>query len=105
MVATEMSDGLIAPRGVGPVDPAVVAKAIARDVIRRRGRNICVPARISALTAFMAVLPPRLRRAAERLLGSDNVLTNADRSARGAYLSRTDTTTGAVKLSPGNGAR
>jgi NAD(P)-dependent dehydrogenase (short-subunit alcohol dehydrogenase family) len=105
IVATEMSDGLIAPRGVGPVDPAMVAKAIVRDVIRRRGRNIYVPARISAMTALMAVLPPQLRRAAERLLGSDNVLTNVDRSARGAYLSRTGITTGAVKLSKGNGAR
>jgi hypothetical protein len=53
----------------------------------------------------MAVLPPRLRRAAERLLGSDNVLTNVDRSAREAYLSRIGTTTGAVKLGKGNDAR
>jgi hypothetical protein len=83
----------------------MVAKAIVRDVIRRRGRNIYVPALSSAMTALMAVLPPRLRRAAERLLGSDNVLTNVERSARGAYLSRTGTTTGAVKLSKGNGAR
>ena len=101
VVATEMADGLTAPRGVAPVDPAVVAKAIVRDVTRRRGRNIYVPARISAMTALMAVLPPRLRRAAERLLGSDSVLTNVDRSARKAYLSRT----GAVNLGKGNDAR
>jgi hypothetical protein len=57
------------------------------------------------VTVPMAVLPPRLRQAAERLLVSDNVLINVDRSARGAYLWRTGTTTGAVKLSKGNGAR
>ena len=88
IIATEMADGLGSARGVRPVEPSVVGKAIVRAVLRGRGADVYVPGYTGAINTAMSVMPRSLRDAIHQLMRADTVLTDIDQSARAGYNTR-----------------
>jgi hypothetical protein len=88
IIATEMADGLGSARGVRPVEPTVVGKAIVRTVLRGRGADAYVPGYTGAINTAMSVVPRSWRDAIQRLMRADTVLTDVDQSARAGYNTR-----------------
>ena len=88
IIATEMADGLGSARGVRPVEPTVVGKAIVRAVLRGRGADVYVPGYTGAINSAMSVMPRSWRDAIHHLMRADTVLTDIDQSARAGYNTR-----------------
>jgi hypothetical protein len=88
IIATEMADGLGSARGVRPVEPTVVGKAIVRAVRRGRGADVYVPGYTGAINTAMSVMPRSWRNAIQHLMRADTVLTDVDQSARAGYNTR-----------------
>jgi NAD(P)-dependent dehydrogenase (short-subunit alcohol dehydrogenase family) len=88
IIATEMADGLGSARGVRPVEPTVVGKAIVRMVLRGRGADVYVPGYTGAINTAMSVMPRSWRDAIHHLMRADTVLTDVDQSARAGYNMR-----------------
>jgi NAD(P)-dependent dehydrogenase (short-subunit alcohol dehydrogenase family) len=88
IIATEMADGLSSARGVRPVEPTVVGKAIVRAVLRGRGADVYVPGYTGAINSAMSVMPRSWRDAIQHLMRADTVLTDVDQSARAGYNTR-----------------
>ena len=88
IIATEMADGLGSARGVRPVEPIVVGRAIVRTVLRGRGADVYVPGYTGAINTAMSVMPRSWRDAIQHLMRADTVLTDVDQSARAGYNTR-----------------
>jgi NAD(P)-dependent dehydrogenase (short-subunit alcohol dehydrogenase family) len=88
IIATEMADGLGSARGVRPVEPTVVGKAIVRTVLRGRDADVYVPGYTGAINTAMSVMPRSCRDAIHHLMRADAVLTDVDQSARAGYNTR-----------------
>jgi NADP-dependent 3-hydroxy acid dehydrogenase YdfG len=86
-VNTELGSGLVPSRGVKPIEPEDVARAIV-DTLRRPRFDVHVPRHAAAVHVVAALLPRRAREAMARLMRADRVLAEADASARAEYERR-----------------
>jgi short-subunit dehydrogenase len=87
VVATELSAGVAATRGMRAVRPDEVAAAIV-DVARKPRFETWVPAWSKGLFYSTNAMPRRLRNAAGHAIGADEALTRVDADARRAYEHR-----------------
>jgi len=97
LVNTALTEGLSEKRGVKEVEPEEVAAEIV-DALERRRFDVFVPKSLQATITMGALTPRRLREAIGRLMGIDEVMTDADPSSRRAYEER------AAKSKPADGA-
>lgn len=85
-VRTELSSG-VPLRGLFPVEPTEVARAIAGSV-ESRAEEIWVPRWLAAYEPFAALLPAPLMRLTRKMLAADRTLNDVDDAARAAYENR-----------------
>jgi NADP-dependent 3-hydroxy acid dehydrogenase YdfG len=86
-VNTELAAGLARTRGVPTVQPEDVAAAILAALVRPRF-EVFVPKSMGVLINSGHFFPRRVREGIARLLGSNELLGQADMSARAAYEER-----------------
>jgi NAD(P)-dependent dehydrogenase (short-subunit alcohol dehydrogenase family) len=89
VVATEMTTGYGAGRGVKTVAPEEVAEAIVGALERPRV-EVWVPRSLGALNRVSALLPRAGRDLMMRLFRSDEITWAADRAARSGYDARVE---------------
>jgi NAD(P)-dependent dehydrogenase (short-subunit alcohol dehydrogenase family) len=87
LVNTALTEGLSEKRGVKEVEPEDVAAEIV-DALERRRFDVFVPKSLQATIIMGALTPRRMREAIGRLMGVDEVMTEADPSSRRAYEER-----------------
>jgi NADP-dependent 3-hydroxy acid dehydrogenase YdfG len=87
VVATELAAGVEATKGMRPVTPDEVARAIV-EVAERPRFETWVPGWSKGLFYSMNTLPRRVRDATGRAIGADQALSNADAQARREYERR-----------------
>jgi NADP-dependent 3-hydroxy acid dehydrogenase YdfG len=87
LVNTELASGIAQARGVKTVEPEDVAAAVVAALQTPRF-DVFVPRSTGALVGLGAMLPRRLREGISRAVGGDQILSNADRTARAAYEAR-----------------
>ena len=96
LVNTALTEGLSEKRGVKEVEPEDVAAEIV-DALERRRFDVFVPKSLQATITMGALTPRRMREAIGRLMGVDQVMTEADPGSRRAYEER------AAKSKPADG--
>lgn len=87
LVATDMAAGVRGLRGVRTQRPEDVADAIV-EALRTGRRELYVPRQLGLLIALRPLLPGRLVRLVEHVLGSDSLFTDVDALERAAYAAR-----------------
>jgi short-subunit dehydrogenase len=90
VVPTELSAGASWPKWmqrVATVDPEDVAKAMVAAVDRGKFR-VPVPGRLGAMLFAMSLTPPRMRRWADRITGTDRAFVTTDAESRERYHRR-----------------
>jgi len=87
VVNTELGSGLVEARGVKISEPSDVADAIV-DSVESPKFDVWVPKSTAAIARVMTLMPRSGREAIARALKADQVLWNADSSARAAYEDR-----------------
>lgn len=85
-VATELAAG-VRPRGIPPVEPERVAKAIRRTLERPRF-EVFVPRRAGVAIRTMGMLPRGARERLVRTFGADRAFLEADQAVRAVYADR-----------------
>lgn len=87
VVNTELAAGLKEVRGVKNLEPEEVAEAIVEAL--ETGRfDVWVPRSTQYISTVMALVPRRGREAIARFLKADQILADADPTARAAYEDR-----------------
>jgi NAD(P)-dependent dehydrogenase (short-subunit alcohol dehydrogenase family) len=99
LVSTDMAAGVRDLRGVRTQTPEDVAAAIV-EALRTGRQELYVPRRLGVLIALRPVLPRRLVRFVERLLGSDRLFTDVDALERAAYEARIEPPAAAARTDP-----
>jgi NAD(P)-dependent dehydrogenase (short-subunit alcohol dehydrogenase family) len=87
VVQTELAAGVPAAKGMRPVTPDDVAKAI-ESVIRKPRAEVWVPNWTQGVTKFSQALPRRVQDLIAKTNDAATVLSNADPVARAAYEER-----------------
>jgi short-subunit dehydrogenase len=90
VVRTELSAGASVPKwmqSVSTVDPEDVAKAMVAAVDSDKFR-VPVPGRLGAMLFAMSLMPPRMRRWADRITGTDRAFVTTDAESREHYHRR-----------------
>lgn len=87
VIRTEMIGGFAKARATRTVEPSAVGEAIV-DALRTGRPELFTPRELGPVARLIAGLPPRASDALKRLVGADDVMTNADRSARADYERR-----------------
>jgi NAD(P)-dependent dehydrogenase (short-subunit alcohol dehydrogenase family) len=87
LVSTELTAGTKPYRGFKLQTPEQVADAIV-SALKVPRFEVYVPASLGPTTKFVALLPRRVQDALARLFKSDEVMSNADHTARAAYEAR-----------------
>jgi NADP-dependent 3-hydroxy acid dehydrogenase YdfG len=87
VVNTELAHGLVEGRGVKKVEPGDVAAEIV-SALKQPRFDVFVPRSIGPITKVLNVLPRSGREAVARFLKADQVLLEADQSARRGYEQR-----------------
>jgi short-subunit dehydrogenase len=90
VVRTELSAGASVPKWMQPVstvDPEDVAKAMVAAVDTDKFR-VPVPGRLGAMLFAMSLMPPRMRRWADRITGTDRAFVTTDAESREHYHRR-----------------
>jgi short-subunit dehydrogenase len=90
VVRTELSAGASWPKWMQPVatvDPEDVAKAIVAAVNSGKFR-VPVPGRLGVMLFAMSLTPPRMRRWADRITGTDRAFVTPDTESRERYHRR-----------------
>ena len=72
---------------VATVEPEDVAKAMVAAVNSRKFR-VPVPGRLGAMLFAMSLTPPRMRRWADRITGTDRAFVTPDAASRERYHRR-----------------
>jgi NAD(P)-dependent dehydrogenase (short-subunit alcohol dehydrogenase family) len=84
---TEIASGMSAGRGMKLVEPDDVGTALV-DALEQPRFEIYVPALLSGLLRFSALLPQGARDAMSRFFQTDQVAMKVDKTARAAYAAR-----------------
>ena len=90
VVRTELSAGASWPKWMQPVatvDPEDVAKVMVAAVNSGKFR-VSVPGRLGAMLFAMSLTPPRMRRWADRITGTDRAFVTPDAASRERYHRR-----------------
>ncbi|WP_261820692.1 SDR family oxidoreductase [Nocardioides sp. OK12] len=87
VVATELSAGVAATRGMRPCTPEQVADTVL-DVVRRPRFETWVPGYAKGLFHTSNALPRRVRRLVSHALHADSSLSDVDQGARAGYEQR-----------------
>lgn len=87
VVRTEMVEGFLSVRGTRIIEPSAVGNAIVKALQTGRA-EILVPPELAPAARLAAGLPARGSDLLKRLLRADEVMGNADRSARDRYERR-----------------
>ena len=72
---------------ISTVDPEDVGKAMVAAVDSGKFR-VPVPARLGAMLFVMSLMPPRMRRWADRITGTDRAFVTPDAESRERYHRR-----------------
>ena len=86
-VNTELYSGVSAARGFPTAEPVEVANTIV-ELLQTGKFELYVPRQVGAITRMQAMMPRRLAEAIIRWTKGDQLLLNADPTARAAYEAR-----------------
>ena len=87
LAETQLGSGMKPARGIKKLSAEEVAEAIVSALDRPRP-EVYVPRSLGAQIVVNAIMPRRLRRPVQRLLGMDSIATGFDARARAAYEQR-----------------
>ena len=87
LAETQLGSGMKPARGIKKLSAEEVAEAIVSALDRPRP-EVYVPRSLGAQIVFNTIMPRRLRRPVQRLLGMNNIATGFDARARAAYEQR-----------------